>query len=274
MLLREGQGDPAIAGADEIGFFQFDAQRVLDRARNVVGAVDQVRIDLQDAGHGAAELVAHAARRRPVFYLDDRFIVGVEQDVVRRRRILPRRHRHGRGSGSRRCRGRSPTCAPRREHRDPGPRRAAPEHFVQRLAHLVGNLGRTFRLQLAEAGFLEVAELFQELHQAEVPFQRAAGTPGPFAVRLAGFQRAAKQGEAAVDARFLAGDARRGGVVGAGIGDAAPDDVAVFVEQHGFRRCRAEVDADERAHGFPLRQRRANRRVSARSSGNSFPGGS
>ena len=193
------------------------------------------------------------ARRRPVLDLDDRLVVGVEQDRRAARSPRGRPPRRGRESASRRCRERSPTCAWRPARRVPALRLLqAVEHLLQRLAHLRGHLGKSLGLQLSDAGFLEIAELFEELDEAEIPLQRAEELLDAFAVRLARAQRAAKQGEAPVDAGLLAGDARGGAVVRTRIGDAASDDVLVVVEQHGLRRGRAEVDADERAHGLFL----------------------
>ena len=38
-------------------------------------------IDFEDAGHGATELVAHVARRRPVLDVDDRLVIGVQEQM-------------------------------------------------------------------------------------------------------------------------------------------------------------------------------------------------
>jgi hypothetical protein len=88
------------------------------------------------------------------------------------------------------------------------------------------------------------------LNEAEVPLQRAQELLDAGSVSLARTQGTAKQGEAPVNTRFLAGDARRSALIGTRIGDSASDDVLIFVEQNGFRRGRTEVNANEGAHGF------------------------
>ena len=124
------------------------------------------------------------------------------------------------------------------------------EHFDQRLAHFFGYFREPFGLQLPDAGRFQIVELFQELNETEVSLQRAQELLDTVLVGLTGTQSAAEQGESPVDARLLAGDTRRGAIVGTRIGNAASDDVLVFVKQNGFRRGRAEVNANKCAHDF------------------------
>ena len=250
MLLGEGQRDAAVAGADQISLFEFDAERILDRAGNIVRPVDEMRVDFKYARHGAAKLVAHVARRRPVFDFDDRLVVGVQQYVMRHVRLAGDRlgMNMKAGAGDIAEEVRLALGARRVKFRRFGLQ--APEHFVQRLAHFFGHFGEPLGLQLPDAGLFQIVELFQELNETEVSLQRAQELLDALPVSLARTQGAAKQGETPVDPRFLAGDARRGAIVGTRIGDSASDDVLVFVEQNGFRRSRAEVNANESAHDF------------------------
>ena len=87
------------------------------------------------------------------------------------------------------------------------------EHIRQRLAHFLGHFRESLGLQLADAGLLEIAQLLEELNEAKIPLQRAQELLDALAVRLARTQRSAKQGEAPVDSRLLARDARGSAVV-------------------------------------------------------------
>src|SRR5579864_8496572 len=173
MFLGERQRDAAVSGPDQISFFEFDAERIHNRAGNVVRPVDEVRIDLQHPRHGAAKLLAHVALWRPVFDVDDRLVVGVQQNVMWdigfARDRLGMNMKTGAGDiaeeirlalGSRSVKFRSFGLQ-------------APEYFVQRLSHLFGHLGESLGLKLPDAGLLQVAELLQELNEAKVSLQRA-----------------------------------------------------------------------------------------------------
>ena len=58
----------------------------------------------------------------------------------------------------------------------------------------------------------------------------------------------AEEVEARVDERLLLRHRGGGVVVGARVGDPAPEDVAVLVDDHRLRGRRAEINSDEAAH--------------------------
>ena len=230
-------------------------------------------VRFQHASERAPELIAQLARRRPVFHLDDRLVVDVEQQVV------------GKVGIARDLFGVRVVTRPRDVAEEVrfafGAWRVelgrfrpqALEHLAERILHTGCDLGETLALDLADAGLLEIVELFQKLLETKSALKRAeerVEVDQP----MGGGKRPAEQRELAVDARFLTGHARGGGVIRARIGDAVADYLAILVEEDRLGRRRTKIDADESFHAFLLKPPRQRRRVSDRPSGNSSPGGS
>ncbi len=92
------------------------------------------------------------------------------------------------------------------------------EDLVQRLAQSLGDLFEALAVQLPDAGLFEVGQLLEELHEPEVALDACEERFGPVVLRAARLQRAVEQGEAAVDARLFARDARGCRVVGTRVG--------------------------------------------------------
>ena len=174
MLLGEWQRHAAIAGADEIGFLQIDCERSLDHLLNVGRRRFDRIVRFQHAVERAPEFIAQLACRRPVFHLDDRLVVDVEKQVIGKVRPRARLLRRGSGSAILRYRGRSPICAWRRAHRALAPPCANAETLHRAKSFTPdADLGKALALNLADAGLLEIVELFEKLLETKGPLQRA-----------------------------------------------------------------------------------------------------
>ena len=125
----------------------------------------------------------------------------------------------------------------------------AAEDLGQRIGDGAVAVAEARRGQAALAGLLQVGQLLQVLLGAEVALELGDEAVERTVQRLGAAELLAEQVEAAVDQRLLLGDGRRGVVVGARVGDAAAEDVLVLVDDHRLGGGRAEVDADEAAHG-------------------------
>ena len=273
MFLGERQRHAAVAGADQIGLLQIDRERILDHLLDVGRRRFNRIVGFQHTPERAAEFVAQLAGRRPVFHLDDRFVVDIEQQVVGKTRVARDLFRVGvvARAGDVAEEVRFAFGAGRIKLGRLGAQ--ALEHFAERILHAGRDLGEAFALDLADAGLLQIVELLEKLLEAKGSLERAeerVEVDQP----MGGGKRPAEQRELPVDARLLARHARGGRVVRARIGDAVADHLAILVEEDRLGRRRTEVDADESLHAFLLKPPRQRRRVSDRPSGNSSPGGS
>ena len=125
------------------------------------------------------------------------------------------------------------------------------EHLAERFLRCRPELREAFALDVAEAGLLQIRQLLDVLLEPECAFQCTQKIV-ELDAEAAGFaQCTAEQGEAAVDARLLTGHAGRRFVVRTRIGDAATDDMAVLVQQHGLGGGRAQINSDKGLHHAP-----------------------
>jgi hypothetical protein len=192
----------------------------------------QRRFRLQDSAERATEFLAERAGRRPIFHVDDRLVVDVEQQVVRQAGGAGHlfgvsviagagdvAEKVGLALGTGRVEGRRLAAQPI-------------EHLAERRLDARFESGETLALDQAEAGPFEIVELLQKLFEPECPLERGEEfvERGIYSVGFG--KRATEQREPGVDPRLLARDPRRGAVVRARIGDAAPDYIAVLVEKN------------------------------------------
>ena len=119
-----------------------------------------------------------------------------------------------------------------------------PEDGAQRLAE--GDLA-ILEARMVEIGFAGLFQLIQfgeELLQPEVPFQyrkQKRGVP-------AGSERPVEQRETRADLGFLLGN--RGGnvIVGAGVRDAAAENLTILIHEHCLGGGGSQIDSDEGTH--------------------------
>ncbi len=102
---------------------------------------------------------------------------------------------------------------------------------------------------VAQAHLLEVRQLLEELLEAEIALQLPEKAFEGAVQRAARAQCVAEQTKARRHQRLLLGDRGGGVVVGARVGDAAPEHVAVLVDHHRLGGGGAQIDADEGLHG-------------------------
>src|SRR5450759_2715677 len=149
----------------------------------------------------------------------------------------------------------------------------SPEHLTERILHTGRDLGEALTLDLADAGLLEIVELFEKLLETKGALERAEESV-EVDQPMGGGKSPPKQRELPVDAGFLARHARGRRVIRARIGYAVADHFAILVEEDGLGRRRTKIDADESLHAFLLKPQRPRRHVFDRPSGNSSPAGS
>ena len=242
MLLGEGQADPAVAGADDVGFLQRNGQGVAHRLDH------RIPESVAALFEGTQELALDVAGRGMAFHLQNRLVVDVEQQLEGQIALpahrLARLHEAGAGEIAEEV-GLAPGSGfEQRRRRSSQPA----EDFRQGRPHHGFTSGEAGALDHLEAGVFEIAELFQELNAAEIALQ-----VGQDAVDLAGkggqtAELAAEQSQARVHQGLLFGD-RGGGVgVGAGIGDASPENLTALIHHHRLGGGRPQVDADKATH--------------------------
>ena len=229
MLLGKGQARAAVAGAHHVSLLHRHVEHALDRRADRMVA-------LRDSGQhaeGALQAAQHRAvgvRIDAVLDLDDRTVEEVEQHVVAHAGFL------GDGFAYREVAAAGDVAEevglalgagreqPGRFHAQP------PEDFLEGTAHALGGIAEVRAGQALAAGGFEIGELLDELFEAKVPFE-LLDESAQLAVQGAGLpQRLAEQVEARVDQRLLLRHLRGGVVVGARVGDAAPEHVAVLVD--------------------------------------------
>src|SRR5450759_1062178 len=115
----------------------------------------------------------------------------------------------------------------------------SPEHLTERILHTIRDLGEALTLDLADAGLLQIVELFEKLLETKGSLERAEKRV-EVDQRMGVGKRSAEQRELPVDARRLASHARRSGVIRARIGDAVTDHFAILVEEDGLGRRRTK----------------------------------
>ena len=125
-------------------------------------------------------------------------------------------------------------------------RRAGAEHFGQGLRRRRGLAAEASALRMRPRQVCFQVGEFEELLQAEVALELAEEIVQALPLSVPSVASAvAEQVKRALTQRLLLGDRGGGVVVRARVGDAAPEDVAVLVDQHRLGGGRAEVDADE-----------------------------
>ncbi len=274
VLLREREAHAAVARADHVRLLERDLERGADRWAH------RVRRDGRPRGgervvERPQELPLHLGRRRPVLHLDDRLVVDVEHEVERQAGLLAQRvgNRHEPRSGD----VAEEVGAAARPGREQLRRLVSElaEDLAERLRERLLLAGEPQAAAVPDAGLLEVAQLLQVLHVAEVALEVREEHIDPAGERRHALEPTAEEREARVDERLLLRHRRRGVVVGAGVRDAAAEDPAVVVHDHRLRRGRSEIDADVALHGPVLLTPPRRRCVaSGRSSGSSSPAGS
>ena len=244
VLLREGQRHPAIAGADGVGLLQLDRHGPVDAAGHLGGVVVRPDHPVQRP----IELFAETAGGWPVLDRDDRLVVDVQQHVIGQPgvardllgdRQITRARIVAEEVGF--------PLGPWREHRRRLVAQPA-EDLAQRRPDAVAQLLEALALDLGEAGLFEIAELLDELLQPEGILEPREELLDLRIAAFLGAELAAEEGEAGVDIGLLAGDAARGLVVRARVGDAAAKHAFVLVQQDRLGGGRAEVDSDEGPH--------------------------
>src|SRR5271169_3162822 len=273
MLFGERQCHPTIAGADEVGFLQIDGERAFYHLLDIGRRRFDRRFCFQQAPERAPKFFAQLARWRPVLNLYDRLVIDVEKQVIRKARLA--RDFFGMGMVARSCdipeEIRFALGAGRIEL---GRLPAQPlEDFAERSLHAGPGLSKAFALNLADAGLLEIVELFEKLLETKGPLQRAEERI-ELDQSVGVGKRPPEQGELPVDMCLLTRHSRRSRVVRARIGDAVTDHIAVLAEEDSLGRCRAKIDADESFHASLLKPPRWRQPASDQSSGNNFRDGS
>src|SRR5664280_1629794 len=138
------------------------------------------------------------------------------------------------------------------------------EHLAERCPHAGTGLDKAFALNLADAGLLEIVELFKKLLETKGPLQRAKERV-KLDQSVGVGKRPPEQRELCIDASLLARHSRGGRVIRARIGDAVTDHLAVLVKEDSLGRCGTEINADESLHAFLLMLPRWRRNASDRS---------
>src|SRR5450759_4446267 len=202
MLLGERQRHPAIAGADEVGFLQIDREGGLDHLLDVGRRRFNRIVRFQHASERPPEFIAQLACRRPVLHLDNRLVVDVEQQIV------------GKVCVARDLFGMSMVARSRDVPEEVGFAFGArsikfgrllaqsPEHLTERILHTGRDLGEALTLDLADAGLLQIVELFEKLLETKGSLERAeerVEVDQP----MGGGERPPEQRELPVDARLL-----------------------------------------------------------------------
>src|SRR5208282_6084577 len=233
-----------------------------------------------DAIERAQEFAAHLLSGGPVLHLDDRLVVDIQETVV----------------GEPACLGDFLTDRHEARPRDVAEEvRLAPRAGCKEGRRLLAQAdedgldglrkGRLFALEaltsrVLAAGLLEIDELLEELLEPEPALEVLKQALQDRLELRHPREAAVDEREAGIDEclvpRHLAGRI----VVRARIGDAAAEHLEILVHHYGLGGGRAEVDADETAHGvlaWAIRQPRPAASCPgafARSSGNSSPAGS
>jgi len=249
VLLGKGQPRAPVAGADDVGFLERHVEHALDRRADPLAARGVLRHRREGAIQRRQQVLRDRFAVDAVLDLDDRAIEHVEQHVVANaglpgeslalRQVAAARDVAEEVALSLRAR-----CEQLR-----GFTAQPPEQLLERGAHRRRGFAEARALGVAPAGVLEVRQLLHELLQPEVALELAEEVLEAPVQRAGAAERLAEQVEARVHQRLLLGDGGGGVVVGARVGDAAPEDVPRLVDDERLGGGRAQVDADERLHG-------------------------
>ena len=257
MLFRKRQPRTTVASANQVAFFQFGIQNALDWGLHLGAPGCRFRQGDESPLQRCGQVATYRVGIDAVFDFDDGAVKHIEQEVVARSRFLGHRLANSEvlAAGNVAEKVRLPIGA-RPEELSRFTLQTA-EHFGQRHLHCPAGVAELGRGQAAVAGLFQVAELLQVLLQPEITLELAEKTIERAIERTGRAQRLAKQVKARVDQGLLLGNGGSRVVIGARVGDAAPENILVLVNDHRLGGGRSEVNADKATHDrFPSSQLR------------------